>query len=94
MIAKRYEFPVCYHTCHEYGRNQGIHNEIQRAIDRQERMLMADADQVIVCSRAMHNELHKVFGCPRTSYIIPNGGCIFLGIFALLNAVILAPHGM
>lgn len=58
----------------EHGRNRGIFNEIQRAIHRQEQNLIQHADQIIVCSTAMREELHSVFS---TEYekmlIIPNG---------------------
>ncbi|MGI6083407.1 MAG: 1,4-alpha-glucan branching protein domain-containing protein [Limnochordia bacterium] len=96
MIARRYGVPLLA-TIHatEYGRNQGIHNSIQRAIDRQERMLMSDADQVIVCSRAMHNELNKVFGVPEDKLqIIPNGVDVSSLVSSLSStASFLPPHG-
>ncbi|MGG5255049.1 glycosyltransferase family 4 protein [Neobacillus sp. SM06] len=58
----------------EYGRNAGIHNEMQRAIHEQEQHLLNMADHVIVCSEFMREELSLVFGLDKERIsIIANG---------------------
>lgn len=58
----------------EYGRNSGIHNEIQQFIHQQEQQLIASSDQIIVCSTYMREELISIFGISReTIAVIPNG---------------------
>lgn len=65
MMAARHNVPLLA-TIHatEHGRNNGIHNDIQRAIDRVEREFMNSAARVVVCSQAMRNEMQSVFGLP------------------------------
>lgn len=75
IISQRYSVPLLA-TIHatEHGRNNGIHSDVQRAIDHVERELLSVADQVIVCSKAMHNELAFVFDVPANRLnTIPNG---------------------
>jgi 1,4-alpha-glucan branching enzyme len=75
ILSVRHQVPLLA-TIHatEHGRNNGIHNDVQRAIDRVERELMAVADEIIVCSTAMRNELAFVFGVPEDRlHVIPNG---------------------
>lgn len=48
----------------EYGRNNGIHNDIQRYIASKEGFLIYNAWRVIVCSGYMRHELNRVFGTP------------------------------
>ncbi len=48
----------------EYGRYNGIHNDIQRYISSKERNLIYDAWRVIVCSDYMRHELQRVFETP------------------------------
>lgn len=58
----------------EYGRNNGIFNEMQRFIHEKERQLMKESDQIIVCSKYMEKELNSVFQMPKKKIaIIPNG---------------------
>jgi glycogen(starch) synthase len=58
----------------EYGRNNGIHNEMQQFIHNQEQQLICKSDQIIVCSDYMKSDLNTVFN---TNYgkitTIPNG---------------------
>ena len=48
----------------EYGRYNGIHNDIQRYISSKERNLIYVAWGVIVCSEYMRHELQRVFETP------------------------------
>ncbi len=74
----------------EYGRNGGIHNEMQRAIHEQEQRLLNMADHVIVCSEFMREELSTVFGLERERIsIIANG---IDAIDALLEKEIAPPE--
>ena len=58
----------------EYGRNQGLHNELQRYISDVEWWLIYEAWKVIVCSNYMKNEAENIFQCPYDKLkIIPNG---------------------
>lgn len=58
----------------EFGRNGGLHNDIQRHISDIEWWLVYEAWRVIVCSQAMHGELQHVFQAPNDKLrVIPNG---------------------
>lgn len=59
----------------EYGRNHGrIEQDIQRQIHQMETELTALSDQVIVCSRAMMQEVQQLFSLPEAKVsMIPNG---------------------
>ncbi|MEG6616121.1 glycosyltransferase family 4 protein [Peptococcaceae bacterium 1198_IL3148] len=58
----------------EYGRNNGLHNELQRHISDIEWWLCYEAWRVIVCSNYMRGELRHVFQVPEDKLIvIPNG---------------------
>ncbi|WP_207640994.1 glycosyltransferase family 4 protein [Desulfofalx alkaliphila] len=58
----------------EYGRNNGLHNDMQRHISDIEWWLSYEAWKVIVCSHYMHNEMQQVFQVPADKLvIIPNG---------------------
>jgi glycogen(starch) synthase len=58
----------------EYGRNQGLHNDLQRYISDVEWWLVYEAWRVIVCSRYMARELQRVFQAPPDKLrIVPNG---------------------
>ncbi|MCL6638319.1 MAG: DUF1957 domain-containing protein [Firmicutes bacterium] len=58
----------------EYGRQMGIHNDLQRSIHSREGELTAGAQVVIVCSRYMAAEVTALFGVPREKLmVIPNG---------------------
>lgn len=58
----------------EYGRNQGIHTDLQRYIHQLEWQLTYDAYQVILCSFYMQKEVETVFSLPPDKlHVIPNG---------------------
>ncbi|MFX4261403.1 1,4-alpha-glucan branching protein domain-containing protein [Pelotomaculum propionicicum] len=58
----------------EYGRNRGIHNDIQRRIHNLEEKLVRSADAVICCSNYMVEEVIRLFGITRKKvFSIPNG---------------------
>lgn len=58
----------------EYGRNRGIHNDIQRRIHNLEERLVKTADAVICCSNYMVEEIVRLFGITRGNvFSIPNG---------------------
>lgn len=58
----------------EYGRNNGLHNDLQRYISTVEWSLTYEAWRVICCSRFMEKEIHKVFQTPLDKIrIVPNG---------------------
>ncbi len=58
----------------EWGRNQGLHNDLQRYISDVEWWMMYEAWKVICCSQYMRNELRGVFQVPDDKLrIIPNG---------------------
>jgi glycosyltransferase involved in cell wall biosynthesis len=75
MIKNSLRIPLLT-TIHatETGRNNGIHNEMQKFIHDKEKQLMKESDQIIVCSDYMQQELVSTFGIPdRKIVIIPNG---------------------
>ncbi|OIK16632.1 glycoside hydrolase [Bacillus sp. MUM 116] len=58
----------------EHGRNNGIHTEIQEFINRKEQQLITEANQVIVCSEYMVEEVTAIFDTAAEKLaIIPNG---------------------
>jgi len=58
----------------EYGRNNGLHNDLQRHISDLEWWLCYEAWNVIVCSHYMENEVQNIFGLPKDKLrVIPNG---------------------
>ncbi len=58
----------------EYGRNNGLHNELQRYISNVEWWLGYESWRVICCSNYMREELGRVFQIPDDKIrIIPNG---------------------
>lgn len=58
----------------EWGRNNGLHNDLQRYISSVEWWLGYEAWRVICCSRYMFNELQRIFQIPGDKLkIIPNG---------------------
>lgn len=67
--------PLIY-TIHatEFGRNQGIYNNVQRYINDIEWYATFEAWKVIVCSQYMKNEVRNLFQLPEDKVIsIPNG---------------------
>lgn len=58
----------------EWGRNNGLHNELQRYISNVEWWLAYEAWRVICCSRYMSGELQRIFQVPVNKMrVIPNG---------------------
>lgn len=58
----------------EYGRNNGLHNELQRYISNVEWWLGYESWRIICCSVYMQGELQRVFQIPNDKLrIIPNG---------------------
>lgn len=45
----------------EHGRHNGIHTEMQKFIDEKEKQLIAESDQLIVCSDFMREQLLSLF---------------------------------
>ena len=74
-LKHSYQVPLIA-TIHatEYGRNNGLHNDVQRDISNIEWWLTYEAWRVICCSNYMVNELERVFNLPRDKVVhIPNG---------------------
>jgi len=58
----------------EYGRNNGLHNDLQRYISSCEWWLTYEAWRVICCSRFMEEEVRRVFQTPPDKIrVVPNG---------------------
>ncbi|NLM25199.1 MAG: glycosyltransferase family 4 protein [Firmicutes bacterium] len=58
----------------EWGRNNGLHNDLQRHISDVEWWLTYEAYAVICCSFYMCSELQRIFQVPQDKlYVIPNG---------------------
>lgn len=75
MLKKELNIPLIA-TIHstEHGRNHGIYSETQKFIDRKERQLINGADQLIVCSDYMREEMEQVFAVNADKMaIIANG---------------------
>lgn len=65
----------------EYGRNNGIYNEMQRFIHKKEQLLMDQSNLIIVCSHFMKQELVSIFHIHKNKIVvIPNGIEITKGI--------------
>lgn len=58
----------------EHGRNQGLHNRMQREIHDTELNLALESQRIICCSEFMRQEIHRLFGvdCAKIQ-VIPNG---------------------
>ncbi len=75
VLKNAYRIPLVS-TIHatEYGRNRGIHNDIQRHINQIEWGLTYESWRVICCSRYMAREIAQVFQLPADKIRkIPNG---------------------
>jgi len=71
--AGRLPLVVTIHAT-EYGRNHGLHNDVQRHISDIEWWLTYEAWRVICCSRYMEGEVKHVFQLPPDKVaVIPNG---------------------
>jgi len=74
-LKHRFRLPLLA-TIHatEHGRNQGIHNDLQRYISGVEWDLCYEAWRVICCSHYMRDEVASVLGVPHDKIdVIPNG---------------------
>ncbi|MBA4292645.1 hypothetical protein C0431_06700 [bacterium] len=74
-LKYEYQLPMIA-TVHatEQGRNQGIHNDLQRYIHEAEYWLTYEAWRVIVCTQYMKDEVNRYFNCPGDKVdIIYNG---------------------
>lgn len=68
----------------EYGRNNGLHNELQRYISNVEWWLGYESWRIICCSKYMQDELHRIFQIPSDKLrVIPNG--VYPGEFNTTN---------
>jgi glycogen(starch) synthase len=75
VLKHAYKLPLIA-TVHatEYGRNQGLHNDLQRYISDVEWWLTYESWRVIVCSHYMKKELQRIFQLPGDKIrIVPNG---------------------
>lgn len=75
VLKESLEIPLLS-TIHatEYGRNNGIHTEMQQFIHNKEQQLICASDQIIVCSDYMKDVLTSIFYAKNDKIaIIPNG---------------------
>lgn len=75
ILSKELNLPLIA-TIHssEHGRNNGIYTDTQMFIDKKERELINGADQLIVCSEYMREELQQVFAIRHKEMaVIANG---------------------
>ncbi len=75
LLKHAYKFPLVY-TIHatEYGRNNGIHNNIQRYINDVEWYACYEAWKIIVCSNYMKEEVKRLFQLPDDKINVINNG--------------------
>ena len=74
-LQEKWKIPLSA-TLHatESGRMDGIHHALQRHIHKMEEWLVHKADDVIVCSKAMKEELQTLFQVPDSKIgVFPNG---------------------
>ena len=74
-ISDRFNLPQVA-TIHatEYGRNQGLHNDLQRHIHGLEYEFAKRSELLICCSNYMKHEIFRLFDCPSSKLrVIPNG---------------------
>ncbi|MBS8264904.1 glycosyltransferase family 1 protein [Mesobacillus boroniphilus] len=75
FISKSLDVPLIA-TIHgtEFGRNKGIFSELQQFIFKKENELCHSADELIVCSDFMEEEIIRLFKVPKNKItVIPNG---------------------
>jgi len=58
----------------EYGRNNGLHTDLQRYISGIEWWLTYESWKVVVCSEAMKKEIEKIFQTPQDKIRVINNG--------------------
>lgn len=76
IVLKETLFLPLLATIHatEHGRNNGIHTEMQQFIHYKEQQLIAESDQIIVCSKYMKEILISIFLARNEKIaVIPNG---------------------
>jgi len=75
-LHHKYNLPIVA-TIHatEFGRHNGVHNDIQRYIHQQEINLVAQATRVIVCSEYMRSEVNRALQCP-----VPKTDVVYNGL--------------
>jgi N-acetyl-alpha-D-glucosaminyl L-malate synthase BshA len=75
VLKKSFDIPLIT-TIHatEYGRNNGIHTEMQRTISNVENWLVNESDHVIVNSSYMKNELLSIFNVQESKISIVSNG--------------------
>lgn len=75
LLKETYNIPLIT-TIHatEYGRNNGIHNEMQHSISNIEQWLSKESDRVIVNSNYMKREIQNIFALPEDKISIINNG--------------------
>ncbi len=74
-LKYEYQLPMIA-TVHatEWGRNGGVHNDLQKYIHEQEYWLTYEAWRVIVCTEFMKGEVNRYFSCPNDKIdVIYNG---------------------
>ncbi len=65
---------ICTIHSTEYGRNAGIHNEVQSFINHVEKKMISQMKYIIVNSMYMKSEVHALFGSDlKNIHVIPNG---------------------
>lgn len=75
VLKHAFEKPlVCTIHATEWGRNNGLHNDLQRHISDLEWWLTYESYRVICCSEYMRDELRRIFQVPEDKLsVIPNG---------------------
>ncbi|NLM41459.1 MAG: glycosyltransferase family 4 protein [Firmicutes bacterium] len=75
VLKHAFQIPlVCTIHATEWGRNNGLHNDLQRHISDLEWWLTYESYRVICCSEYMRAELRKIFQVPADKLtVIPNG---------------------
>ncbi|KJS22012.1 MAG: glycosyl transferase family 1 [Clostridiaceae bacterium BRH_c20a] len=70
-----YQLPLIS-TIHatEYGRNNGLHTDLQRYISSVEWWLTYESWKVLVCSKAMKSEVANIFQTPQDKIAVINNG--------------------
>ena len=75
VLKHAFKMPlVCTIHATEWGRNNGLHNDVQRHISDLEWWLTYESYRVICCSEYMRSELRRIFQVPADKLtVIPNG---------------------
>jgi len=75
VLKRSFNIPLIT-TIHatEYGRNNGIHTEMQRTISNVENWLVNESDRIIVNSNYMRNELLSIFSVQESKISVVSNG--------------------